>query len=1748
MDKDGWSGTANQIDGTVYGPAVQANSIHGDVHITVTSGGDGERPVPCAPPSGWHDRPELPDAVRFLLRAEIQTAHELPYRLPGARRPSLATVYVRQDLGSGSEEDQPEQPQPTPILDGRGQVTDPPNRPVTRVAVRPPSRTVREALDTDDHLLITGGPGQGKSTLSLRLAADVAARWLSSDAEGAPIAEPVVPLRVTARELACRLGLPFSEALAESTRIEYGALLGAFLDARLLSERIAGCRWLLLVDGLDEVADSAERDRLVTVLAAWSSDAGSPYRVVLTTRPLEGATLAPLQRIGAARYELQPFGEEALWHFAHNWFDDDDQAHRFVRQIHAAYLDDLVRVPLLATIAAIIFEQHSDRPLPDNQYELYETYLKYLRSGRPTASVAFDQVCDALLEHLGRIRLEDDTSLVAAALDWTAQHLPDLAGDWQDDLITYLATVGPLSRRGDDLRFLHHSFAEHLAATERARLLPGSFEPDHPEFARLLHAARPSERGRHARAVLLHHTRLHPTEADHLIGWLHSGGADQHLLAARLLALHVPAGPDVVDAFLDTVRAWAMTTQYPGGEILAQADRAAHHPGMATWLVGLMRDEDAPWDTRIEAATALATRLRGAESPDATAQLRAVVDDMTVPVEHRLTAAEALCECGSSEREASEHGLRLVLADPSATGLECRTAAVVLAGFDGAARAFAVEALMSMLDDPWTPDYERVEAATGLVEIGVEFHERCAEVFRVILGNRTVFDIAMRNAAMGLASLGPHELTEAVANLTALANDRRLDCSDRISAVEALAELGPQHRVTAGEQLVALSEEFGREPGDLWRVASSLAQLGFDDHALALLRAVLANLETGAHDQLWAARTLANVAPDHQDEAVGHLRRVTTHPMMSAGNRAAALAQLVIAGEPHRTPALASMRAVLSDPVADPALRCHVGAELKELGPEFHGEVARHALGIATGQADPDARRLAWRTLRSLGTKFSAQASSALSALMGPDEAANWEAHRDYAFLMAGDVDDHSAAAEVLTAAVHDPARSVAVQVAAACSLVNLGPRFHRTALSGVIGLLRARLVPVTQLSWIARTFAELGSEPRAELAEAFRELARCPETDAATVATVAEVLEHLSHRADPEIIAALRDVVADDLVEAQVRGDAGIALVRAVPDALGEVAAVVLEDRDDESVLRWERHVRKLAALGTDVAPKLRDLVSDVDATRRRREVAAGVLADLGPGRRDEALDELRAQADDEFLEFQWRTDPMMRLARLDPATLGDAIDYHRAVLDDEREPIAHRCEAALQLVRLDQSFGDAARAALQRFATSPEFTINERAVSVVWFAMTGPYRALEVNRLGLAVARDPAADATMRSRLANEMFGSARLEVERSLLTDRSGSPGERVSGLDTWESRALATEAEAALRDVLTAVESLPAQRIQAAAALGGLSPHHVPEAVNLLEQLSTGACAADARAELAKLDQRWRRRLLAEDERLVADTSRSWRQRCEASGRIWSMNPNPGAEQADFLRELVGDERLADDDRVRILYALRWLDGLKRLREIRDDERTPPATRRAAANQLRDHAVEDRVAGARTLHAIASDTTCRPALRWRAANDLTRFGVRGREIGVSSLQAIAADDTLPVIGRVDAARALGDARPDLRGEVLRFLRPLSTTGKPLARIQVLEAIGQFDATGGARALREMAWDRTLGPGVRLRAASSMSKLCRDYREAAAGVAREVAHDKAAPRHIRVKAARALARWTELCRAEAQDLLVGLDSAWC
>ena len=652
--------------------------------------------------------------------------------------------------------------------------------------------------------------------------------------------------------------------------------------------------------------------------------------------------------------------------------------------------------------------------------------------------------------------------------------------------------------------------------------------------------------------------------------------------------------------------------------------------------------------------------------------------------------------------------------------------------------------------------------------------------------------------------------------------------------------------------------------------------------------------------------------------------------------------------------------------------------------------------------------------------------------------------------MLASDVDDKPKAARLLSAVLADPLRAGEARLEAARSLIRLGWHHHRAATDGLLELLWSDDAPWRGIHVLTMGFEDLGSGPRKEVVETLCTAALHPDSPTDRLWKAVTLADRLGHRCGAELSAALWTVIEDVSEDPEVRGHSAAALARVSPDHLAELTDVVLALRDNEWTYSWRSVLQDPMILSADLEPSLRGLLDDSTLERTIRGVAAYVLAQVYPDLATEAISELRCQAADEFLEFQWRTDAVSRLAELDHDTARSAVEYHRSVVEDERKMITNRLDAAYWLARLDRSAAHLAMAALRRFAAGPEFTAAERADAVRWLAYLSPARMNpEVSRLALAAIRDPFVPDWQRGQLIGWLTTEGQFEVERTFLADRTIPLPERIPTGERWRHQTLSAQVEDVIREVLTAIETSPAQRVAAAAALAALSRRFVPEAAALLTEMSDRGCAARAaRLALAKLGRTHRHKVIADAKAVVADESRPWRERGGAVDILQALMSHLPEWVLDHLRDLRRCAPLSDEQRVEVMYALRQADGLDAPRALRDDDRARPATRRKVANRLRDHAIEDRAAGARALHAVATDPTCRAALRWRAASDLTRlFGARGWEWGAAALREIAYDTTLPLVSRVDAARVLGEVRPDLRAEVIRFLRTLRNTGRPL-----------------------------------------------------------------------------------------------------
>ena len=607
------------------------------------------------------DRLAMPDHLRALLRAQRRAAEAMPYRLTGAPRVDLSTIYVRQRLGqrsAGKDRDRERDRAGDRLETGAQVVVD------TGII-----RDLGEALDLHRDLLITGGPGAGKSTLTLQLAGDLASAWLGRMGEletrvGGPSAsqslKPLVPLRVSARNLITYRELGWLRALATAAAKELQ--LSSELSAQALAAPVFGAPWLILVDALDEIIDEGAYRDLLGMLAEGM--AGQfPHRFVITSRPMASGDEIKLSEVGSAPYALESFDQPALSLFAQRWFSRTGStgaglAERFLAQVRSPGLREVVTVPLLATVAAIVFEQAPDRSLPARRYHLYEAYLRYLFSGRDEAFIhQWPRLQErltamprgaALAEALrdGRLQLAE-----TLAVQWleTGRVLADVAADWLRDaaeqvgvpraitaldvremVLTVAMTTGLFARADEDIFFLHRSLAEHLAASVYARRLPHPFTPAVGDWLDWLDRAAMSELPGLPHSALAAYTWSHPN--DDVIGWLQRQDAPEYRqIAGQLIAHGARTPPDAVAAFC--------------------AD-FSNRPGLT-----------GPSSSITVFTQSMAALVQLLDYPEAIIALRRVALDDRVSVERRLDAAAALVNAGPSHASQGMEFFRQVLCD-----------------------------------------------------------------------------------------------------------------------------------------------------------------------------------------------------------------------------------------------------------------------------------------------------------------------------------------------------------------------------------------------------------------------------------------------------------------------------------------------------------------------------------------------------------------------------------------------------------------------------------------------------------------------------------------------------------------------------------------------------------------------------------------------------------------------------------------------------------------------------------------------------------------------------------------------------------------------------------------------------------------------------------------------------------------------------------------------------------------------------
>lgn len=741
--------------------------------------------------------PSLPDFLLPLLTEQVERGEAWPYIVhdgTGARR-SLSAVHVQQQLDETQAENEPT----TKRRRGR----------------------IEEVLEdpASSHLLLESGPGSGKSTLLARLAGHLSAELLDAK----PMQTACVPVWTTAEQLATGQG----GVDRELSRLVFGGTERSerrFVDATegLLPE---GYFWLLLVDGFDEIP-TGSRNRLahnLTAIARTYANHGGNFKIVVSCRPLASVDRDRFTKAGFLVFTMAPFGRLQLETFAERWFGSDGlgyrQAREFLAQVDAAKLRELVTVPLLAAIAAAVFEAWPEQRLPNNQYALFDQYRTYLTNAKATQreglfsqmrtlagrdpwaleAIRFlqDNLGD-LLRHVAtqtvrnlsepaRRSAESDQQAVfnpmTAALKWLRLKVGPRAQTsipgWGEYVAALMASSGLLVVSEGSMRFLHASFAEFLASEARAMELPEHFDGSSKEWQTFaFEAARSSGlKGRNHRAVLVHYAHRHPLAAEALLTWLLQGSSGHQHVAGVLMAEGSPYTPAQLRIFLSALprlpaASWHIARQLSDPQARTYLDEQDPIPFPADTEVDSRSPlTDEPWTIDEHSVVRnLLDTLGCADNPNTSEDTwlfcSLVCNLEFVPVLDRMTLIDMLHATAPKWAEhVIEHMVEILNSLDAHPGDRIQAAETLL-DFDGEHLDRAAAVLLEIATDRSNSFDERSAATESLSELGAPYHDQA----------RQLFDAMIQEPA--IHAYQRHELLSHVELLTSVDITRKSECRD----------------------------------------------------------------------------------------------------------------------------------------------------------------------------------------------------------------------------------------------------------------------------------------------------------------------------------------------------------------------------------------------------------------------------------------------------------------------------------------------------------------------------------------------------------------------------------------------------------------------------------------------------------------------------------------------------------------------------------------------------------------------------------------------------------------------------------------------------------------------------------------------------------------------------------------------------------------------------------------------------------
>jgi tetratricopeptide (TPR) repeat protein len=747
-----------------------------------------------------------------------------------------------------------------------------------------PATPIFELIDKarTHHLIIEGGPGAGKSTCLRFVAHELARRWLGDQ----PISS--FPIPIPAAAFSAGLDRPLSALLHGVVTTELGA---EWQDAMFPLELFAVAparesQWLVLVDGLDTVHESSERQRILT--AIQNRDPSGLYRFVLTSRPVN--ELGASAQSSWSSYRLMPFDPNGLSEFARAWFKSDAQkSDAFVAALSQAELSELGRIPLLATVAASVFERN--KGLQGTRASLYEEFVQLMLRLKPeqqqSAKAVLRRLKTAWAESLesdgsklaaelfaarrravgflASRQLEDaDEPLIDSALRFVREQLAhnEERRLWLsnvEDVIArnllpeFMSWHGLITERAGRHHFIHDSFREYLAAvvladnnpplSDRARALLARWHDPVWREVLLFMFARWSEHG-HDVSELVREIGSSAPELS-FAGFAIAEGArvspdlERDILSKLLRIARFTSRGNVLESIL----ALAQRSNSLDRLLALAADPTVEPTQRYSISVGLMSTDRRPAALNILRGLASAPDSTGWTTLLAIEQLRTVSPHEANELARRYASGDshvftrivALAGNVRSAASADES-----LSDQSQVLEEVRNFSrhtPLLAGF-------GITMLKVANVGPLAEEWVRSTVANGSSTVDIKAsgwawlaglgHKDEAERALADLLHDPSLDAAARNA-VATKMLELDSAAEAEATLAAATRDTSLEAKDRIAAAQALGQRGRSQSV---EPMLSEIARFADHVPDRLAAAKALSQLGLRRQSVECFKAL----------------------------------------------------------------------------------------------------------------------------------------------------------------------------------------------------------------------------------------------------------------------------------------------------------------------------------------------------------------------------------------------------------------------------------------------------------------------------------------------------------------------------------------------------------------------------------------------------------------------------------------------------------------------------------------------------------------------------------------------------------------------------------------------------------------------------------------------------------------------------------------------------------------------------------------------